>query len=33
MPRVASRVGDLEVSYMTGVHTSAAEELESAIEQ
>ena len=31
MPRVASRIGDLEVLYMIGVETLAAEE--SAIEQ
>ena len=30
MPRVASRIGDLEVSYLIGVQTLAAEE--SAIE-
>ena len=26
MPRVASRIGDLEVSYMIGVQTLSAEE-------
>ena len=31
MPRVASRIGDLEVSYMIGVQTLSGEE--SAIEQ